>query len=131
MMHLKTSLVAVFLAFATPALSCDDEAQHSDSDKTPIALLKGTFGKSLTASTDGKIVEGVVTDVCKEKGCWMKVKTSDNKITKVSFEDYGFFVPTSIVGQKIRMRARDTEKGGFVASGVEIVQQSTETGVAR
>lgn len=46
-------------------------------------------------------VEGTVEDVCKMKGCWMKVKTGDGQVMRVSFKDYGFFVPKDIVGKTV------------------------------
>lgn len=32
-------------------------------------------------------------DVCKAKGCWMVVDLGENETARVSFKDYGFFVP--------------------------------------
>ncbi len=46
-------------------------------------------------------VEGTVEDVCQMKGCWMKVKTGDGQSMRVSFKDYGFFVPKDIVGKTV------------------------------
>lgn len=46
-------------------------------------------------------VEGTVESVCKVKGCWMKVKTSDGQTMRVTFKDYGFFVPKDIVGKTV------------------------------
>ena len=46
-------------------------------------------------------VEGTVEDVCKMKGCWIKVKTGDGQVMRVSFKDYGFFVPKDIVGKTV------------------------------
>ncbi|HEU0137275.1 MAG TPA: DUF4920 domain-containing protein, partial [Flavobacterium sp.] len=34
-----------------------------------------------------------IKDVCKKKGCWMKMDLADNKESFVRFKDYGFFVP--------------------------------------
>ena len=48
-------------------------------------------------------VEGTVESVCKVKGCWMKVKTGDGQTMRVSFKDYGFFVPKDIVGKTVVM----------------------------
>ncbi|GAB3887458.1 DUF4920 domain-containing protein [Spirosoma agri] len=60
----------------------------------------------LAAKMDGKDkmpakVEGTVESVCKVKGCWMKVKTGDGQTMRVSFKDYGFFVPKDIVGKTV------------------------------
>lgn len=48
-------------------------------------------------------VEGTVESVCQMKGCWMKVKTGDGQVMRVSFKDYGFFVPKDIVGKTVVM----------------------------
>lgn len=50
------------------------------------------------------IVEGVITNECTEKGCWMQVAPSaDGKGMRVTFKDYGFFIPQSMVGRRARM----------------------------
>ncbi|MER2998279.1 DUF4920 domain-containing protein [Pontibacter populi] len=38
-------------------------------------------------------VSGVIVESCQSKGCWMDVKLSDNSTMKVTFRDYGFFLP--------------------------------------
>jgi hypothetical protein len=46
-----------------------------------------------------------VTDVCKAKGCWMKLKLNnkdeEEDIVMVKFKDYGFFVPKDIIGKQV------------------------------
>ena len=50
------------------------------------------------------IVEGIITNECTEKGCWMQVApTADAKGMRVTFKDYGFFIPQSMVGRRARM----------------------------
>jgi hypothetical protein len=53
---------------------------------------KGSFNGKITA----KVVE-----VCQEKGCWMKVDKGNGETIMVKFKDYGFFMPTNIVGQTV------------------------------
>lgn len=48
----------------------------------------------------GKIT-GMVTDVCQEKGCWMKLERSNGEKMMVRFKDYGFFMPKNIVGKEV------------------------------
>lgn len=43
---------------------------------------------SVQATVTGEIVES-----CQSKGCWMDVKLADNTNMKVTFRDYGFFLP--------------------------------------
>ncbi len=50
------------------------------------------------------IVEGLITRECTEKGCWMQVAPSaDANGMRVTFKDYGFFIPQSMVGRRARM----------------------------
>lgn len=44
---------------------------------------------------------GVVSDVCQAKGCWMKVQLKDGNEAMVRFKDYGFFVPKDITGKEV------------------------------
>lgn len=39
------------------------------------------------------VVEGKIASSCQAKGCWMDVKLADNSTMKVTFRDYGFFLP--------------------------------------
>ncbi|WP_209404445.1 DUF4920 domain-containing protein [Pseudozobellia sp. WGM2] len=42
-----------------------------------------------------------VVDVCKAKGCWMKLQLEHGKEAMVRFKDYGFFVPKDITGKEV------------------------------
>ncbi len=48
-------------------------------------------------------VEGTVSESCKKKGCWMTVDLGNDESMRVSFKDYGFFVPKNLNGQKAVM----------------------------
>src|ERR1700709_2242397 len=73
-----------------------------------------TYGKEVTAdnavntealnktlSTDsvynGKIT-GTVVEVCKKKGCFMKISQANGAPIMVQFTDYAYFMPQNIVG---------------------------------
>lgn len=43
-------------------------------------------------SLDIKLV-GTINSTCAMKGCWMKMSISEEEEMRVSFKDYGFFVP--------------------------------------
>lgn len=48
----------------------------------------------------GKIkVKGDVEAVCKKKGCWMTIKNPEGEAMRVTFKDYGFFVPLDCDGK--------------------------------
>ncbi|MDB2606525.1 DUF4920 domain-containing protein [Zobellia sp.] len=42
-----------------------------------------------------------VTDVCKVKGCWMKLQLQDGQEAMVRFKDYAFFMPSDITGKQV------------------------------
>lgn len=47
------------------------------------------------------VVHGVITDVCKVKGCWMRMKDDSGDELFVRFKDYGFFVPRNAAGRNV------------------------------
>ena len=44
-------------------------------------------------------IRGEVTEVCQKKGCWMVMDLEENETMRVTFKDYGFFVPKDIGGK--------------------------------
>jgi hypothetical protein len=54
------------------------------------------------------LVEGHVRRACTRKGCWMELASAPEKSApgcRVTFKDYGFFVPTDSAGSKARVEA--------------------------
>jgi hypothetical protein len=54
-------------------------------------------------------VEGNVRQACTKKGCWMELSEGsapDAAACRVTFKDYGFFVPTDSAGSKARVEAK-------------------------
>ncbi len=45
-------------------------------------------------------VEGVASSVCQKKGCWLMLKDGEREV-RVTFKDYGFFVPKELAGKTI------------------------------
>jgi hypothetical protein len=70
---------------------------------TPVSLA------SVLATPDafaGKTVavEGTVRRACQKKGCWMELAATDSGPgMRVTFKDYGFFVPLDSAGQTARV----------------------------
>lgn len=49
------------------------------------------------------VVEGVIAKACTNKGCWMEIVPEAGKPgVRVTFKDYGFFVPLDSKGLKAR-----------------------------
>lgn len=54
-------------------------------------------------------VEGEVRRACTRKGCWMELSQAQDASApgcRVTFKDYGFFVPTDSAGSKARVEAK-------------------------
>ena len=47
-----------------------------------------------------------INDVCKSKGCWMKLDLGNNKESMVRFTDYGFFVPMDADNKEVIVEGR-------------------------
>jgi Domain of unknown function (DUF4920) len=57
---------------------------------------KSYEGKTLT-------VEGKIARVCQAKGCWMELTEKEGDPgMRITFKDYGFFVPTDSQGKKVK-----------------------------
>ncbi|MBN3582105.1 DUF4920 domain-containing protein [Algoriphagus aestuarii] len=44
------------------------------------------------------IISGEIQEVCSKKGCWLKMDLPDGSSMRVTFKDYGFFVPKNSQG---------------------------------
>lgn len=51
-------------------------------------------------------VTGEVLAACKNKGCWMTMPIGDGEEMRVTFKDYGFFVPKDCAGQTATIQGR-------------------------
>ncbi|MBD1394798.1 DUF4920 domain-containing protein [Mucilaginibacter glaciei] len=118
----KIILLAVGLGFGTIAFA--------QTTITP-AGAGITYGKTLTAdnsvSTEvlnstlskdsvytGKIT-GTVVEVCKKKGCFMKIAQVKGAPIMVQFTDYAYFMPQNIVGKTVVVEGKAKVKETSVA----------------
>ena len=58
--------------------------------------------KELVDTLRGIVIEAEIQDVCKKKGCWMTVKYQAPM--RVTFKDYGFFMPFDIPGKTVHIK---------------------------
>jgi Domain of unknown function (DUF4920) len=97
----KTIFTTIAIAFSIAV-----SAQKMESFGEKIKADGAIPTTELVKQSDGKEkmnvkVEGTVESVCQVKGCWMKVKLDDGQTMRVTFKDYGFFVPKDIAGKKV------------------------------
>lgn len=60
-----------------------------------------TDNPSVNKHSSPVLIEGKIGSVCQAKGCWMGF-TSEAGDIRVTFKDYGFFVPQSVVGKTLQ-----------------------------
>jgi hypothetical protein len=118
------SAAAALLLAGSPAASDEAECHHpataEGAAKDDAAVLsRGEKLKGLPkteldkvlktpADFDGKTValEGTVRRACERKGCWMELaaaKEQKGPGVRVTFKDYGFFVPTDSAGRTAKV----------------------------
>ena len=68
--------------------------------KVPVEKMEAAMGDKKTADLQ---ITGEVVEVCKKKGCWMTLKMPEGENIRVTFKDYGFFMPMDIVGKKVAL----------------------------
>ncbi|MFH6982768.1 DUF4920 domain-containing protein [Marinoscillum luteum] len=106
---LSTNWVVLIISgafFVVGGSSCENKKASWDSFGDPIAPEAAiTTDAMLTgvASADSLAVkfEAEITEVCQMKGCWMTLKSADGSPVRVTFKDYGFFVPKDAAGKKV------------------------------
>jgi hypothetical protein len=112
-------LIVMILAF----ISCKNEAEKAPETTEIETIAKveyASFGKEIIAddaieaksmvqhyegmktgdSIDTKMI-AKVEEVCKAKGCWMKLNLDNGEQVMVKFKDYGFFMPKDIAGKEV------------------------------
>lgn len=118
---MKISINNILFVFLIATLSCnssntstvENEEENTNED---IANLNSTYGEvfdpeeavdinslhAVLGDSDSMIIKltGTINSTCAAKGCWMKMDVEDKEQVRVSFKDYGFFVPTSGVEGK-------------------------------
>jgi len=107
--HLSTLHFVYFLIiwFSLIGLnSCDSANQKWESFGAKISSesVEGSRAMMEKVTTTDSIpvkFEAEIAEVCQMKGCWMTLKTDDGSSIRVTFKDYGFFVPKDAGGKKV------------------------------
>src|SRR6056297_709485 len=108
----------ILLVVFAMVLSC--KGQRNTEDASSVNEQFRSFGEKIEA-VDAKDVKNMLADynniaqndtlqtkfvakvkeVCKSKGCWMKLELADGEEAMVRFKDYGFFMPKDIEGKQV------------------------------
>jgi Domain of unknown function (DUF4920) len=101
---MKTFVATLLCCWAAIA-----SAEHYGAEiksKTPLSLAAAIKQLDSKPSAD-VLIESKVDKVCVVKGCWMALTNSNAKDdVRVTFKDYGFFVPSSIIGKTVLVEGK-------------------------
>ncbi len=116
---LSTTLLSVLLTAGCQSKAASEREAPAVASAAPIKTEAKKFGEAITLRDKqalnqvlsapqtyaGKtvLVEGQVRRACSRRGCWMELaESTDPKLPgcRVTFKDYGFFVPTDSAGAK-------------------------------
>jgi len=112
----RSNLLLLALVFAFTS-SCEKSEKVADNEEKTEAVLEtvpGNYGAAVNESDilntsqlvsevmengtfEGKI-SGEIKEVCVKKGCWLTIDLPSGESMRVTFKDYGFFVPTTSNG---------------------------------
>lgn len=73
----------------------------SDTDALTTERMLTHYSSMKVGDTVNAKMKGKITEVCSKKGCWMKLDMGDEKIVRVTFKDYGFFMPLDAQGDVV------------------------------
>lgn len=77
-------------------------AKYGDTTITDEGAMKMADFVSAMSGKDSMQVKisATINECCKKKGCWMTVDMENGEEMRVSFKDYGFFVPKNADGMQ-------------------------------
>jgi hypothetical protein len=113
MKKLLLVLLLTTTAFASEAITRGAPISK-DAKAIPLATV---LENPASYTKDTVVVEGVIAASCTRQGCWMQLAPSEEKAAqsvRVTFKDYGFFIPLQAKGMKAR------------AEGVAVVKTLTK-----
>jgi hypothetical protein len=74
------------------------------------SISKESMAKKFDNLKEGDTIEvkfaSSINEVCKEKGCWMKLDLGDKRESMVKFTDYGFFMPLNSDNKEVIVQGR-------------------------
>jgi len=72
-----------------------------DSDAQPLSLTE-LINQSKKLEGQQVIADGTIKEVCQKKGCFFMLADGE-KQARITFKDYGFFIPTNTAGKYVKI----------------------------
>ena len=101
--------IGLLIVFLITILACKKDevnyASFGEKISSENALSKAAMTAKFKTLKIGDTIDvkfgSKVNEVCKTKGCWMKIDLGNEQETTVKFKDYGFFVPMNSDERKV------------------------------
>jgi hypothetical protein len=123
---MRKSFVFIFVAVFAISGCSNKDVQNSGQSISDDFFPVGYFGEEiddqdvsslndlvavLESGNDfqGKVI-GEIKEVCVKKGCWMSIDLPNGETMRVTFKDYGFFVPKNSHGFPVIIEGIATRK---------------------
>ncbi|MEQ8626157.1 DUF4920 domain-containing protein [Ekhidna sp.] len=94
-----------YFVIALVAIACTAPVEKFSSHGAEItsedALNTDSFLSKVNDEDQEFKVRGTIEEVCQMKGCWMTLKNDKGANIRITFKDYGFFVPKDISGSEV------------------------------
>ncbi len=100
---MRSSRICSLIAGLTLVMNVSAQDYGERVTGEPVRSLSSLYGVVLDSGTVEAIVDGQIREVCQKKGCWMVVGDGDTEI-RVTFKDYGFFIPKNAAGKGVRVK---------------------------
>jgi hypothetical protein len=84
-------------------------------DSGVVSLTQLVSELQVNEEFEGKVV-GEIKEVCSKKGCWMTIDLPNGQTMRVTFKDYGFFVPLNSKGYPVVIEGVASKKVTDVAT---------------
>ena len=103
----KNGLLSVSVLFLAVAFfQCQQSGAEWESFGEPISEEASATTSKMLAEVSTKDTISVkftatIEEVCQMKGCWMTLKSESGERIRVTFKDYGFFVPKDAAGREV------------------------------
>ncbi|MYA17506.1 MAG: DUF4920 domain-containing protein [Gammaproteobacteria bacterium] len=129
--------VVLLTAIGHPTLADDIVRRGAALGDSPSVDLKSAIATPEAHLGQSVIVEGKVDKVCQVKGCWLELMPSgESRGVRVTFENYGFFVPKDsmgwtarLEGEFVRERLSKRDVDHLIGEGATVQKQPDGTAV--
>lgn len=128
-------LAVAVVAMAHPVPAQQVVTRGSALGDSPVVDLAAALGNPSAYAGEQVILEGTVVKACPMKGCWMELAPDGAaRGIRVTFKDYGFFVPTDVAGRAARLEGTfetnvfsRADADHLIAEGVSLVRNPDGT----